>query len=172
VLWQHNEKPVVTVDLGKAEHCAAYRIQTGGHPFQDPLKGEVKDKVEVQTSIDGTKFDSQGFFDFRLRWKDIPVNDVWPDEETLKGANYLLIAPKPVEARYVRFVITPVRGALAVSEVQVLDSVTYEPFDLKLALPDGKDRADITACNPKHYPSQRRAGKEKEEGKEKSKEGE
>ena len=169
VVWKRNEKPVVTVDLGKPEHCAAFRIQTSGYPFLDALKGEVKDKVEVQTSVDGTKYDSQGFFDFRLRWKDIPANDVWLDDETLKGANYLLVAAKPVEARYVRFVITPDRGTLSVSEVQVLDSVTYEPFDLKLALPDGKDRADITAYNPKHYPSTRLGGKgkSKEEGKEK-----
>jgi hypothetical protein len=148
-LWQQGDKPVVTVDLGKVERCAAFRIQTGGWPFWDALRGEVKDKVEVLTSTDGKQYTSQGFFDFRLRWKDIPANFAWPDEETLCGPNYLLVAAAPVEARYVRFDITPARF-LSVSEVQVLDLVRFEPFDLRIALPDGKDRSDITEYLPKH----------------------
>ncbi len=153
-LWQPGDKPVVTVDLGKVQSCAAFRIQTGGWPFWDALKGQVQDEAEVETSVDGAKFDSQGRFDFHLRWKDIPVNDVWPDDETLCGPNYLLVAPRPVEARYVRFVIAPKR-TLSVSEVQVLESVKYEPFDLKVGLPDGKDRSDLSAYNPKHTPSKK-----------------
>jgi hypothetical protein len=151
-LWQQGDKPVVTVDLGKVERCAAFRIQTGGWPFWDALRGEVKDKVEVLTSTDGKQYTSQGFFDFRLRWKDLPANYAWPDEETLCGPNYLLVAAAPVQARYVRFDITPARF-LSVSEVQVLDSVRFEPFDLKIALPDAKDRSDITQYLPKHTPA-------------------
>jgi hypothetical protein len=159
MLWHKGDKPLVTVDLGKVERCAAFRIQTGGYPFDDALQGEVPDKVEVLTSLDGRQYASQGCFDFRLRWKDIPVNEAWPDEETLKGPNYVLLAKQPVQARYVRFAITAERF-LSVSEVQVLDSVSYEPFDLKLALPDGKDRSDITAYNPPHLPAKARgAGK-------------
>ncbi len=159
VLWNKADRPAVTVDLGQVMRCAAFRIQTGGYPFYDALKGEVQDKVEVLTSADGQQYASQGFFDFRLRWKDIPVNDVWPDEEALRGPNYLLVAKQPAMARYVRFAITPGRGGLAVSELQVLDSLTYEPFDLKLALPDGTDRSDTSAHNPKHVPSKPRRSK-------------
>ena len=155
MLWHKGDQPQVTVDLGRPERCAAFRIQTGGYPFQDALKGEVQDQIEVLTSTDDKQYASQGRFDCRLRWKDIAVNDAWPDEETLKGPNYLLVAKEPVQARYVRFAITPQR-ILSVSEVQVLDSIAYEPFDLKLALPDGRDRSDITACNPRHFPSQAR----------------
>ena len=151
-LWQQGDKPVVTVDLGKVERCAAFRIQTGGWPFWDALRGEVKDKVEVLTSADGKQYASQGFFDFKLRWKDIPANYAWPDEETLCGSNYLLVAAAPVEARYVRFNITPARFP-SVSEVQVLESVKFEPFDLRIAPPDGKDRSDITKYLPKHTPA-------------------
>ncbi len=154
-MWNKGDTPVVTVDLGQVESCAAFRIQAGGYPWWDALKGEVQDKVEVLTSADGQQYASQGFFDFRLRWKDLPVNDIWPDEETICGPNYLLMPPEPVEARYVRFVITPQRF-LSVSEVQVLDSVTYQPFDLKIALPDGTDRSDISRYNPKHTPSEPR----------------
>ena len=151
-LWNQGDKPVVTVDLGKTEKCGAFRIQTGGYPFWDALKGEVKDKIEVLTSVDGAAYASQGFFDFNLRWKDIPANHAWPDDETMCGPNYLLVPSKPVEARYVRFDITPARF-LSISEVQVLDFVRYRAFDLKLALPDGKDRSDITQYPMKHTPS-------------------
>ena len=95
-----------------------------------------------------------------LRWKDIPANQPWPDEETLREPNYLLVLDKPVEARYVRFRITPARF-LSVSEVQVCDFVRYDPFDLKLALPDGQDRSDITRYPLKHTPSRpRRSGQQ------------
>jgi hypothetical protein len=157
-MWKKGDLPVVTVDLGKVETCAAFRIQAGGYPWWDALQGEVQDQVEVQTSIDGHQYDSQGYFDLKLLWKDIPVNHIWPDEETICAPNYLLVPPAPIQARYVVFRITPQRF-LSVSEVQVLDSVTYQPFDLKIALPDGTDRSDISSYNPKHTPSQpRRSG--------------
>lgn len=161
-LWNKGDTPVVTVDLGKVEECGAFRIQAGGYPWWDSLRGEVKDRVEVQTSVDGRQYVSQGFFSFNLRWKDIPVNEMWPDEETLCAPNYILVPTKPAEARYVRFVITPERF-LSVSEIQVLDSIRYEPFDLKIALPDGTDRSDISRYNPKHMPSGARdtGGKER-----------
>ena len=107
------------------------------------------------TSVHGQHYVSQGSFDFNLRWKDLPANHVWPDEEAIRGHNYLLTPGKPVEARYVRFAITPARF-LSVSEVQVLDTIKYEPFDLKLALPDGADRSDITPYCPKHTDSTER----------------
>ena len=134
--WKQGQKPEVTVDLGKAESCAAFRIQIGaGWPWWDALKGEVKDKVEVLASLDGKDFASQGFFDFDLFWKDIPINHFMPDDEHAQGFNHTLIPAKPVQARYVRFAITPAR-ILTVSEVQVLDGIKFEPFDLRIALPD------------------------------------
>ena len=69
--------------------------------------------------------------------------------------NYLLIPPKPSKARYVRFAITPERF-FSVSEVQVLDSVTYKSFDLKIALPDGRNRSNLSQYSPKHVPSRPR----------------
>lgn len=134
--WKQGQKPEVTVDLGRPEACAAFRIQIGaGYPWWDALKGEVKDKVEVLTSLDGKEFASQGFFDFELYWKDIPINHFMPDDEHARGYNHTLIPPKPVQARYVRFAITPAR-ILTVSEVQVLDAIKFEPFDIRIALPD------------------------------------
>ncbi len=40
-----------------------------------------------------------------------------------------------VQARYVRFKVSPER-IVGISEVQALDFVKYEPFDLCIALPD------------------------------------
>jgi hypothetical protein len=34
--------------------------------------------------------------------------------------------------------------------------VRFEPFDLKIALPDGKDRSDITQYPLRHVPSKPR----------------
>jgi hypothetical protein len=134
--WDKGTQPVVTVDLGEVKRCAAFRIHlSAGWPWWDALKGEVKDKIEVLTSTDGGQYSSRGFFDLNLRWKDIPVNHMMPDDETATGFLYELMPPEPVEARYVQYRITPER-TLTVSEVQVLDSIERRPFDLRIALPD------------------------------------
>jgi hypothetical protein len=134
--WDKGTEPEITVDLGQPQHCGAFRIHlSGGWPWWDALKGEVQDQVEVLTSLDDQTYTSQGFFDLNLRYKDIPVNHMLPDDETGTGPTFELVPDRQVEARYVRYAITPARS-LTVSEVQVLDSITYEPFDLRIALPD------------------------------------
>ncbi|MCU0917932.1 MAG: hypothetical protein MUC88_25725 [Planctomycetes bacterium] len=73
-----------------------------------------------------------------LRRKDIPINHLLPDDETATGYLYTLTPLEPVDTRYVQYKITPQR-TLTVSEVQVLDSIQDEPFDLRIALPDEKE---------------------------------
>ena len=134
--WNKGERPEITVDLGETKACGAFRIQLGaGWPWWDALKGEFRDRVEVLTSSDGHEYGSRGFFNLNLRWKNLPANLFWPDEEVIAGHNFELIPPQAVEARYVRFKVTPER-ALTVSEIEVLDFIRYEPFDLRIALPD------------------------------------
>ena len=53
----------------------------------------------------------------------------------IAGHNFELNPPQAVEARYVRFKVTPER-TLTISEIEVLDFIRYEPFDLRIALPD------------------------------------
>ncbi len=133
--WNKGLTPEITVDLGQPQPCGAFRIHLGaGWPWWDALKGEVKDRVELLTSLDGRDYASLGFFDLNLRWKDIPVNHLWPDEEVIAAHAFELLPPAPARARYVRFKVAPERSAI-VSEVQVFDSVRYEPFDLRLRLP-------------------------------------
>ncbi|MEX0777821.1 MAG: discoidin domain-containing protein [Phycisphaeraceae bacterium] len=133
-LWLSGQKPEITVDLGQPEKFAAVRIHIHGYPGADAIKGEVKDKVEVLVSNDGQNFTSAGEFDFRLYWKDIPANYMWTDEETFRGHNHTLKFDQPIEARYVKYAIKATRF-LDITEVQVLDAVHAEPFDLRIALP-------------------------------------
>lgn len=134
--WNQGQDPEITVDLGQSETCGAFRIQVGaGWPWWDALKGEIKDQVEVLTSLDGVSYQSCGFVDFNLRWKDLPVNHFWPDDETLCAHLFELILPTPIRARQIRFRIKPAR-ILTVSEVEVLDFIRYEPYHLRLAMPD------------------------------------
>jgi hypothetical protein len=106
-----------------------------GWPWWDALKGEIKDQVNVLTSVDGQTYRNQGRFNFDFRWRDFAANHFWPDDETLCAHLFDLILPKPVEARYVRFLVTSAR-TVTVSEVEVLEFIRYEPFDLRLAMPD------------------------------------
>jgi hypothetical protein len=136
--WKPNKNPEITIDLGSPEKCAAFRIHLLGYPAADAMKGEIKDKVEVLTSMDGKSFTSAGNFDFNLYWKDIPVNYVWNDEETFNAYNFMLPMKAPVEARYVKYKVANAR-TLVITELQVLDGFDFKPFDLKIALPDPKD---------------------------------
>jgi len=134
LLWTEGQKPAITVDLRSAQRCGAFRVHLTGYPFWDALKGEVKDQIEVLTSTDGREFASQGFFKLDLRWKDLPANLMWPDEENATAPVFDLVPPRPVEARYVRFAVTA-RRFVQISEVQVLDRIESKPFDLRIALP-------------------------------------
>lgn len=134
--WNPGKSPEITVDLGRVERCGAFRIQVGaGWPWWDALKGQVKDQVEVLTSVDGTQYTSHGRVNLNLRWKDLPANHFWPDEEVIAAHPFEHGLPAPVEARYVRFTITPAR-TVTVSEVEVLDGIRSDPFDLRIAMPE------------------------------------
>lgn len=136
LLWDKGQNPEITVDMGATQKCGAFRIHIGaGWPWWDSLKGEVKDKVEVLTSLDGKEFVSRGFFGLNLRWKDLPANHFWPDDEKIQAHNFELACDAPADARYVRYRITPER-TLTVSEVQALEFIKYESFDLRIALPE------------------------------------
>ena len=134
--WNKGQNPEITVDLGSPEKCGAFRVQLGaGWPWWDALKGEVEDQIEVLSSRDGQAYQSHGRFNLNLRWKDLPANHFWPDEEVIAAHLYELALPEPIEARFVRFKVAPER-TLTISEVEALDFIRYEPFDPRLALPD------------------------------------
>ena len=137
VSWnQKSGQPEITVDMGKVETVGAFRVHmTAGWPWWDALKGEVKDEIEALTSTDGKAYTSRGMFDMNAWYKDVPINHMLPDDETAKGWFFQLIPEKKVKARYVRFRLTPKRSPV-VTEVQALTHIKYEPFDIRVALPD------------------------------------
>jgi hypothetical protein len=136
-IWSAKKNPVITVDLGAVKPCASFGMNFHGYKWHDALKGEVNDKVEVLTSQDGTSYTSVGFLVTDLRRKDIPVNFMLPDNEELTGATFRVIPPQPVGARYVQYKIANTR-IFDVTELEVLDTIAFKPFDLRIALPDAK----------------------------------
>ena len=134
LVWKGNLNPEITLDLGQIQSCASFGMNFHGYPFFDALKGQVHDQVEVFTSEDGKGYSRQGVLKTDLRFKDIPVNFMLPDEETLTGDTFRLIPPAPVNARYVKYKINSKRIFCA-TELEVLDSIKFEPFDMRIALP-------------------------------------
>jgi hypothetical protein len=136
-IFKQGTNPIIRLDLGQPTDCASFGMNFHGYPWWDALKGQVKDKVEVLVSDDGEKFTSVGYLNTDLRWKDLPVNFMWPDEEILTGATFRVIPERPVKARYVEYRVTNAR-LMDITELEVLDSIKPEPFDLRIALPDEK----------------------------------
>ena len=134
-IWGKDKNPVIDLDLGEQMECASFGLNAHGYPGWCALRGEVKDRIEVLVSSDGREHRSLGFLKTDLRWAELPENHMWTDEETMKGATFRLIPDKPVRTRYVRFKIANKRF-FDVTELEVLDSIKFEPFDLRIALPD------------------------------------
>ena len=97
----------------------------------------MKDETEVLVSSDGKEYKPLGLVKTDIRWVDVPINHMVPDDEHLQGCTFRLIPEKPVKARYVRFNVKPKRN-IDITELEVLDSIKFEPFDMRIALPDEK----------------------------------
>ena len=69
----------------------------------------MQDRVEIRTSADGVTFVSQGFVPMSVWRKDVPVNYVLLDDGSATAWNFELRLPSPVQARYVRYLLTPKR---------------------------------------------------------------
>lgn len=133
----------ITVDLGQPQKIAALGIHlTAGWPWWDALKGEIKDRIEALTSLDGKEYVSHGEFRLNFFRRDVPINHMLPDDETAQAWNHILPLPSPVTARFVRFRVTP-RRSLGITEVQAFDRLERRPFSLRILLPDEQTAAGI-----------------------------
>ena len=132
--WTSGQNVDLRVDLGAARTAGAFRAHLFGYPGWDALKGQVQDRVEVLTSLDAVTFTSQGLLQTSLWRKDVPINYMLPDDEKASAWNFELTLAAPVVARYVTYHVTPKR-ILCASELQVLDRIAYEPFDIRIAPP-------------------------------------
>jgi hypothetical protein len=133
--WSANQEVSLQIDMGQPRTVGAFRAHLLGSPSWDALLGQVQDMVEIQTSLDGVNFGSQGVLQMALWKKDIPANHMLLDTEKATAWNFERRLPAPVSARYVRYRVTP-RRILCASELQVFDRVDYEPFDMRIALPE------------------------------------
>ncbi len=147
-LWSANKNPIFTLDLGALKPCASFGLNIHGYESKDALRGQVKDTIEVFTSSNGKEYKSQGFLQTALRRKDIPFNFLLPDNEELKGFTARLIPDKPIETRFVQFKINNKRF-LAVTEIEVLNSIKFAPYDLQIALPNEKTMPPRAVTNAK-----------------------
>ena len=137
LLWNGPKDVTITVDLEKPEKLGGFRVHVHGYPYPDAMRGGMPDKIEVLTSVDDKAYASRGFFNLKMRWKDLPADFMWPDSEQLQGHMFDLVLPARVEARYVRFKVASTR-MVGITEVQALDAIKREPFDLRIALPNEK----------------------------------
>jgi hypothetical protein len=137
-IWNAKKNPVITLDLGASQSCASFGMNLHGYPWWDALKGQIKDKVEVLTSDDGKTFTSVGFLQTDLRRKDLPINHIGLDEEIMTGGTFRVIPDKPVTARYIQYKITNARN-FCCTELEVLDAIKSDPFNLRIALPQAKN---------------------------------
>jgi hypothetical protein len=133
-IWDGKTNPAITVDLGQSQSCASFGMNFHGYPWHDAMKGQIKDTIEVLVSDDGKEFRPVGRLKTNQFWKEIPVNYVWTDEETMAGGTFRVIPERPVTARFVQYRVKSDRNFCA-TELEVLDSIRYEPFDLRVALP-------------------------------------
>src|SRR4051812_6417822 len=138
--WTSGVDVDLGVDLGAVKSVGAFRAHLFGYPGWDALKGQVQDRVEVLTSTDGVTYTSRGVLNTALWKKDVPINYMLQDDEKSGGWNFELLLAPQVSARYVKYHVSPKRN-LCVSELQVLDSITYTPFDIRIALPDAYSAA-------------------------------
>ena len=133
--WKVNQNVVLQVDLGQMQSVGTVAAHLSGYTYWDALKGQVQDRVEIQTSADGVTFASQGLVPMSVWRKDVPANYILLDDGSATSWSFELRLPAAVQARYVRYLMTPRRSYLCASELQVFDRVDYVPFDLRLALP-------------------------------------
>ena len=132
--WTSGTTVDFVVNLQAVTMPAGVRAHLFGYPGWDALKGQVQDKVEVLTSLDGVTYTSRGFLETSLWKKDVPINYMLQDDETATGWNFELPLVPAVPVRFVKYHVTPKR-TLCASELQVLDALDYSPFDIRIALP-------------------------------------
>ncbi len=157
----------ITLDLGSAQSVGGARVDAYAYSSSDV---RFPSSVEVQSSLDGTTFTSQGTDRYKgaryahnnwnVDWPlyprhDSPDWDVFPDYG-LRG-NYIFVPfDGPVSAQYVKFLVTQITSkGLMLSEVNVFDTLTAEEWTPRLthepSLTDPVayvDVDEVTGCAP------------------------
>ena len=93
--WASGSNVDLRVDLGQSRATGAFRAHVFGYPGWDALKGEVRDRIEVLTSLDGVTFTSRGLLQTSLWKKNIPINYMLQDDEKATAWNFELRCRRP-----------------------------------------------------------------------------
>lgn len=141
--WGPGEPVVFEVDLGSSAPIAGMRVSTHqpNERFCHPAS------IQVAISEDGQRWEPAGIIRHDDLWNppgdyepwehdDSPLYDSLPACGRL-AFSFPLVLPRPIRARYVRFVFTPLEGkGIGISELQVFDRVTATPWPAEIRLPD------------------------------------
>jgi hypothetical protein len=132
-----------TLDLGAPQEIGGLRVTT-----HKPNEAFCHPKtIEVAVSADGETWQTKGTIRHDDLWKPPGDHEPWehddaPRYERLPAGgrlaySYPLVFQGPTTGRHVRFVCTPLEGrGMGISELQVFDRVTVEPWPAEIRLPD------------------------------------
>ena len=133
--WDPGEPLTLVVDLGKTSSVAGFRVST----HQPNARYCHPKSVGVSVSADGRAWERAGGVRHDDLWKTPGDYEPWEHDDDPRYAplpaggrlayGYSMALPRPLEARYVRFVCTPLDGkGLGLSELQVYDQVVIAPW--------------------------------------------
>jgi len=71
-----------------------------------------------------------------LRWTILPINYMWTDEETHDQRHFQVRAASTRDGSFTSSTESAMRALSIAPESKVLDAITFEPCDPRLALPD------------------------------------
>jgi len=141
--WDPGEPVTFVVDLGSARSVAGVRVST----HQPNARYCHPESVEVAVSTDGETWRPVGTIHHDDLWKPPADYEPWEHDDDPSYAalpaggrlaySYPLVFAESVQARYVRFVFTPLEGrGLGISELEVFDEVTVEAWPGDVVLPE------------------------------------
>ena len=133
--WDPGEPVAIVVDLERGVRVAGVRLST----HQPSARYCHPASVEVSVSEDGRAWRRGGMIRHDDLWKPPADYEAWehddsPAYEPLPAGgrlaySYPLVFEKPLEARYVRFLCTPLEGrGMGLSELAVFDQVNVRPW--------------------------------------------
>ena len=132
--WASGANVDLRVDLLQSRTTGAFRAHVFGYPGWDALEGRGPGPHRGADIARRHRLHQPRRAADSLWKKDIPINYMLQDDERATAWNFELTLPSAVSARYVLYRITPQR-TVCVSELQALDRITYEPFDIRIAPP-------------------------------------
>ena len=146
--WDPGEPVAFVVDLEKRTQAAGVRVTT----HQPNARFCHPASVEVAVSDDGREWRPGATIRHDDLWRPPGDYEAWEHDDSPACADlpaggrsaysYPLAFEKPLAARYVRFVCTPLEGrGMGLSELAVFDAVEVRPWPGDIALSDQAGRA-------------------------------